>query len=114
VSKEEVFTFKVDGELAELLRRIPNRSDFIRASLLAALGNLCPLCQGTGRLSPAQMRHWEDFSSRHSITHCESCGELCLSCSCDCGGHEAVERVHTHEHDLDPRHSTEEGTHGKK
>ena len=46
--KQEIITFKVDRELAELIKRIPNRSDFIRRAVLSALDNTCPLCQGSG------------------------------------------------------------------
>ena len=57
-NKQTVVTFKVDDALMENLRSIPNRSEFIRAAVLSALDNQCPVCRGTGLLTPAQMTHW--------------------------------------------------------
>ena len=34
---DEVITFKVESSLAEVIRRLPNRSQFIRSAVLAAL-----------------------------------------------------------------------------
>ena len=79
--KDEVITFKVDEGLAEALRHIPNRSEFIRRTLLAALENTCPVCNGTGRLSPHQKDHWQDFARHHSFTECADCHERHLVCA---------------------------------
>lgn len=49
--KEEIVTFKADLRLAEELKRLPNKSEFIRQALLRALGNECPLCHGAGSWS---------------------------------------------------------------
>lgn len=81
--KEEIITFKADEALAGLLRTFPNRSDFIRRTLLQALGNECPLCNGSGTLTPNQMNHWETFSQHHCIDKCETCNEFFLSCDAD-------------------------------
>jgi hypothetical protein len=78
--KDEVITFKVESPLAELLRRIPNRSQFIRQAVLSSLDHLCPLCQGLGILSPDQKRHWQEFSRHHGIRECEDCGSVVLIC----------------------------------
>jgi hypothetical protein len=78
--KGEVITFKADSELAELLKKIPNKSDFIRQAVLSQLDNVCPLCQGIGVLSPAQKRHWDDFAKHHRVERCDSCDEYYLSC----------------------------------
>ena len=78
--KDEVITFKVDHALAEQLRMIPNRSNFIRQAVLQALQFECPLCQGSGTLTPNQMRHWEEFSRHHRVVRCQECGEAHLSC----------------------------------
>lgn len=87
--KEETITFKADPALAELLRRIPNRSRFIREALLAQLDNTCPLCQGSGYLSPEQKRHWESFAKHHHIVQCTSCNEYYLSCDLKEDSHES-------------------------
>jgi hypothetical protein len=80
-SKSEIITFKVDAALSEVLHGISNRSEFIRAAVTAALGAVCPLCQGTGILTPHQKEHWESFSRDHSIQKCRDCEELYLNCS---------------------------------
>ena len=46
--KDEVITFKVESQLAEILKRMPNRSQFIRSAILNSLEHVCPLCQGLG------------------------------------------------------------------
>ena len=79
--KEEIITFKVDGDLWRSIKDIPNRSEFIRTALLAALGSICPLCNGTGVLIPNQTRHWHNFSSDHSIEKCSDCRDFFLVCS---------------------------------
>jgi len=78
--KGEVITFKVDESLSEAMAGISNRSDFIRSAILAALGNACPLCNGTGTLSVAQRRHWEDFTRHHHLQTCTDCRESHLIC----------------------------------
>ena len=79
--KQEIVTFKVDAELGEVMRRIPNRSRFIRSAILAALGGICPLCNGSGVLTPAQQRHWEAFAENHAVERCAECGSRFLVCS---------------------------------
>ncbi|MFZ5775332.1 MAG: ribbon-helix-helix domain-containing protein [Thermodesulfobacteriota bacterium] len=78
--KQEIITFKVDGALADALRQVPNRSEFIRAAILDALENGCPLCQGTGLLTPAQKKHWGEFLANHSLTTCKECKAVHLVC----------------------------------
>jgi hypothetical protein len=85
--KGEVITFKVDESLARALEGIPNRSEFIRNSILNALENTCPLCRGIGILTPNQKNHWEEFSRRHSIEECAECHELYLTCHAEGGMH---------------------------
>jgi len=78
--KGEIITFKVDSSLFETMKTIPNRSEFIRSAILAALDNVCPLCRGTGCLTPAQKEHWRQFEQDHAIRECEECHELRLVC----------------------------------
>jgi hypothetical protein len=80
VRKGEVITFKVDESLARALEGIPNRSEFIRSSILNALENTCPLCKGVGILTPNQKNHWEEFALRHSVEECSECHELHITC----------------------------------
>ena len=79
--RPEVVTFKVDASLAEAMKRIANRSAFIRAAILGALDSMCPLCQGTGVLTPNQKRHWDEFAGSHRLEECGKCNELRLVCS---------------------------------
>lgn len=83
--KGEIITFKVDENLAEAMSGIENRSAFIRDAILAALGNTCPVCRGTGILTVSQQGHWEDFKRNHHVTECEECHEAHLVCE-----HESV------------------------
>lgn len=78
--KEEVITFKVDESLAEALAGIRNRSEFIRRAILAAMDSTCPLCQGTGILTPSQQEHWKEFSQHHHVETCDTCNETHLVC----------------------------------
>lgn len=78
--KQEIITFKVDEVLWEAMRRIPNRSEFIRSAILTALDSTCPLCQGSGSLTPDQRRHWDCFARSHSLTECEDCHAVHLVC----------------------------------
>ncbi len=80
-AKSEVITFKVDAALSEALKDIPNRSRFIRSAVLAALDNICPLCQGAGFLTPGQKQHWDSFAEGHTIRRCHDCHEIYLTCS---------------------------------
>jgi Na+-translocating ferredoxin:NAD+ oxidoreductase RnfC subunit len=54
------------------------------------MDNICPLCQGTGILTPSQQQHWVDFEKHHSLVKCEECKEFYLTCD-----HEENSR-HTH------------------
>ena len=79
--KQAIVTFKVDASLMEALRAVPNRSSFIRSAVLAALDNVCPLCQGSGILNPEQRRHWEALADDHSVEECQECHEWHLVCA---------------------------------
>ncbi len=78
--KEEIVTFKADPSLLEELNKLPNKSEFIRRALLRALGNECPLCNGTGILTPNQLKHWQEFQDHHHAIKCSSCNEVHLTC----------------------------------
>lgn len=78
--KQEIITFKVPESLREAMKGIPNRSEFIRAAVLAALDSACPLCKGTGILMPNQRIHWEKFAADHHIAQCSTCNAVHLVC----------------------------------
>ncbi len=87
--KEEVITFKVDETLAQAMEGIPNRSEFIRSAILSALQNICPLCSGTGILTPDQQKHWDRFAKDHSVEECNTCHAFHIVCTTD-----VVENTH--------------------
>ena len=74
--KSEVVSFKADENLIEALKGVDNRSEFIRGAILAALESTCPLCSGSGTLSPKQMEHWLEFAEDHPLEECEHCREM--------------------------------------
>ena len=81
--RPEVISFKADGALLKAMKSIPNRSEFIRCAIMAALDSTCPLCNGTGILTPDQKRHWSEFSKRHSLEECQQCHAFHLVCGND-------------------------------
>jgi hypothetical protein len=81
--KHEIITFKADESLNKALMSVPNRSEFIRNAIMTALENVCPLCRGTGTLTPDQLKHWDNFSKNHSLTECKRCHEFHLVCNAD-------------------------------
>lgn len=97
--KPEIVTFKADASLLEAMQGISNRSEFIRSAVLAALENACPLCKGSGILTPNQKKHWEIFAASHALEVCSDCQELNLVCA-------RQKQV--------PAHSEGEGTNGQK
>ncbi len=78
--KQSIITFKADTVLAEALQAVPNKSEFIRNAILTALANSCPLCQGTGILTPEQRKHWARFIASHSLEKCDTCQAVHLVC----------------------------------
>jgi hypothetical protein len=79
-SKTDLITFKVEPSLAELINLMPNKSDFIRKAVLASLKSTCPLCQGTGVLTPQQQEHWGNFTEHHKVERCSDCNAIHLLC----------------------------------
>ena len=61
-------------------RGFSNRSEFIRSAILAAIDGACPLCKGTGILTPDQRRHWNAFAKNHSLEQCADCRAVHLVC----------------------------------
>jgi hypothetical protein len=77
---KQIITFKADEALVAAMEGIANRSEFIRSAILAALDGACPLCHGTGVLSPRQRAHWQEFSSNHAVETCDECHEPRIVC----------------------------------
>jgi hypothetical protein len=49
-------TFRVEAELAEALRELPNQTQFVEQAVREALRTRCPLCGGSGRLGARRVR----------------------------------------------------------
>jgi hypothetical protein len=81
--KQEIISFKVDKTLVSALEGIENRSEFIRAAILSALQNICPLCKGSGILTPDQYRHWDNFSQNHTVEECGTCHAYHIVCEAE-------------------------------
>lgn len=79
----EVITFKADTRLLDAMKGISNRSAFIRQAILSALDNTCPVCSGTGVLTPSQRTHWAEFTEHHHMEECKNCSEMHLVCDAD-------------------------------
>jgi len=79
--KQSIITFKVDDDLLEAVKKIPNRSQFIRSAIIEALGSVCPLCNGSGMLTKNQKHHWDDFATNHSLETCGDCNEKIMVCA---------------------------------
>jgi len=92
--KQDIITFKVPESLRDAMKGIPNRSEFIRAAVVAALDSTCPLCKGTGVIMPHQRPHWDLFVSDHHFEECETCSAVHVVC--DRGPRESA---HVHESD---------------
>ena len=80
-TKPEIITFKADASLLDAMQGIPNRSEFIRNAVLNALDSVCPVCRGTGTLTPHQKKHWQKFAAEHSLQECDDCHEFILVCA---------------------------------
>lgn len=80
IMKPSVISFKADDAMSEALEKIPNKSEFIRAAVLAALDENCPFCGGTGTLNPHQRKHWASFLKDHRLEHCKECNGVRILC----------------------------------
>ena len=47
-AEKQRVTYRLDPELAAALRLLPNQTAFVERSLRESLGQLCPLCHGSG------------------------------------------------------------------
>lgn len=92
--KLDIITFKVPESLREAMKGIPNRSEFIRTAVVAALNSICPLCKGTGVIMPSQRPHWDLFAADHHFEECETCQAVHVVCD-----HRSRESVHVHDAD---------------
>ena len=81
--KQEIITFKVDEALLRAMQGVQNRSEFIRSAILAALDSVCPVCKGSGIMTPDQRKHWDAFAKTHPMQECDDCHAIHLVCGVD-------------------------------
>ncbi len=67
--------FKVEGELAELLNQLPNRSEFIRKAIAAQLGITCPLCHGKAVVTGWTHDRFAELLKSLTLHPCSGCGD---------------------------------------
>lgn len=73
-SKHRIVTFKVEEGLAAHLDSMPNKSEFIRKALLAALLEPCPVCQGKGSVPRGLRTDLEKLFRKSEFVPCSYCG----------------------------------------
>lgn len=57
-------TFRIQADLANALRELPNQTTFVEEALRSALGRTCPVCEGSGRLAMRRLQ----------VTNIRECG----------------------------------------
>ncbi len=74
-AKTVLVAFKVEAELAELLSKLPNKSEFIRKAIAAQLGMACPLCHGKGMVHRALFKQFAPLIQAERQRACVGCGD---------------------------------------
>jgi hypothetical protein len=77
-AKQTLVAFKVEAELADLLNRLPNKSEFIRQAIASQLGTACPLCNGQGVVARATHEHFAPLILSQQVQTCAACGKDAL------------------------------------
>src|SRR5438067_3674753 len=72
--KTKVVAFKVEEALADLLDKLPNKSEFIRKAIAAQLGVACPLCRGKGVVPRGVHDHYGPLLDKLASRNCDGCG----------------------------------------
>jgi hypothetical protein len=75
-TKSKIVAFKVEEELADFLDNLPNKSDFIRKSILAQFNMTCPLCSGSGVVARGVHDHYKPVIAGHNSRPCEKCKQV--------------------------------------
>ncbi|MCG8403639.1 MAG: hypothetical protein MI923_00440 [Phycisphaerales bacterium] len=55
--KGVIVSFRVDKHLADVLKKVPDKSTFIRDVILRSFYETCPICRGRGVL-PEELARW--------------------------------------------------------
>ncbi len=75
-------TFKVDEELANFLKALPNRSKFIRDAIMSKMAVPCPACGGSGKMSKRQAMDLQALLESHYVGRCLNCGTKVTYTTC--------------------------------
>ncbi len=75
-------TFKVDEELAKLLKALPNKSEFIREAIMSKMAVPCPACGGSGKMSKRQAMDIRALLESHYVGRCLNCGTKVTYTTC--------------------------------
>lgn len=71
--KGVIVSFRVDKHLADVLKRVPDKSAFIRDVILRSFYDSCPICRGRGVL-PAEVAKWASKSMKQDqAVECHCC-----------------------------------------
>ena len=73
-SKQRIVTFKLEEEFAAFLDTLPNKSEFIRKALLAALMEPCPVCNGKGSVPRSLRADLQKIFDEREFVPCSYCG----------------------------------------
>jgi len=69
-----VIAVRIEDELADLLNSLTNRSEFIRAAILARCILKCPLCAGRGAVAPEIANIFAPILRANRLVACGKCG----------------------------------------
>ncbi|MEI6234014.1 MAG: hypothetical protein WCT04_13240 [Planctomycetota bacterium] len=73
-AKQRIVTFKLEEEFAGFLDTLPNKSEFIRKALLAALMEPCPVCNGKGSVPRSLRADLQKIFAEREFVPCSQCG----------------------------------------
>ena len=71
--KGVVVSFRVDRHLADVLKKVPDKSSFIRDVILRSFYDTCPVCRGRG-VVPKELAKWAAGRLKESAARqCQCC-----------------------------------------
>jgi len=71
--KGVIVSFRVDKHLADVLKKVPDKSSFIRDVILRSFYETCPVCRGRGVL-PEEVARWAAKQLKsEKIVECSCC-----------------------------------------
>jgi len=80
VDGKHIITFKADQALVEAMEGVTNRSEFIRAAILAALDGRLPAVPRHRRAEPAPAPALVRVQHTHAVETCGDCHETRIVC----------------------------------